>query len=80
MPIYEYRCDGCDASFETLVRAGHPDDARCPSCDGARLRRVMSVFAARGGTGDGAAEASRAIASNRSAVSGGCCGGACGCR
>ncbi|HEY6421556.1 MAG TPA: zinc ribbon domain-containing protein [Candidatus Binataceae bacterium] len=81
MPIYEYRCTDCDRSFEALVCAGR-EDAECPGCHGSHLVREMSVFAARGGNGDGAAAAAQAIASNGGSgarSSGGCCGGGCGC-
>ena len=30
MPIYEYRCRDCDATFEVMVRAG--DAVTCPRC------------------------------------------------
>jgi putative FmdB family regulatory protein len=83
MPIYEFRCEDCGTSFETLVRAGHRGDAQCPRCNGARLVREMSVFASRGGAGDSARAAADAIASNGGGTGrmggGGCCGGACGC-
>jgi putative FmdB family regulatory protein len=83
MPIYEFRCEDCGASFETLVRSGHRGDAHCPRCNGARLAREMSVFAARGAVGDSARAAADAIASNGASRGrmggGGCCGGACGC-
>jgi putative FmdB family regulatory protein len=80
MPIYEYRCAGCDCAFETFVRSGQDGDAQCPSCHGTRLRREMSVFAARGSTANGAAAAAEAIASNGGGrITGGCCGGGCGC-
>ena len=83
MPIYEYRCADCDRSFEALVRAGHHDQAECPACHGAHLKREMSVFAARVGNGNGAAAAQEAVANGAAGSAGGCCGGcgagACGC-
>lgn len=83
MPIYEFRCDDCGTAFETLVRAGHRDDAACPRCNGGRLSREMSVFAARGGNGGAMEAAAQAIESNCGGMGrmggGGCCGGACGC-
>lgn len=49
MPIFEYRCLGCEDAFEALVRARDEERAvRCPRCDGAKLERVPSVFAPRG--------------------------------
>ncbi len=44
MPYYTYRCTGCDAVFEALVRPS--DDApACPQCGGAALERQMGAFA-----------------------------------
>ncbi len=43
MPIHEYACRACHHRFETLVRAS--DTPRCPSCDGADLERLISLFA-----------------------------------
>ncbi|MFQ6034545.1 MAG: zinc ribbon domain-containing protein [Sedimentisphaerales bacterium] len=44
MPIYEYRCQQCDADFELLVRSSR-DKVKCPKCAGWRVRRKLSVFA-----------------------------------
>lgn len=74
MPIYEYRCDECASSFETLVRPGHEEDAECPACHGSRLSREMSVFAA---ARNGAESAP--VAGGPRMGGGGCCGGGCGC-
>ena len=45
MPIYEYRCEPCDHTFETLVR-GSGDVAHCPQCGGIDLAKQFSVPAA----------------------------------
>ena len=45
MPIYEYRCEPCDHSFETLVR-GNGDTPHCPRCNGIDLAKQFSVPAA----------------------------------
>jgi putative FmdB family regulatory protein len=68
MPIYEYVCMQCESHFEELVRMG--EEADCPDCGSADVRRQVSVFAAHG-----SAEAP----SLRGASGGGCCGGSCGC-
>ncbi len=83
MPIYEYRCADCDRSFEAFVRPGD-SGARCPHCDGKKLTREMSTFAARANNGDGAAAVATAIANSGASngggfTRGGCCGGTCGC-
>jgi putative FmdB family regulatory protein len=45
MPIYEYRCEPCDHTFETLIR-GQGDSAHCPKCGGIELAKQFSVPAA----------------------------------
>ena len=45
MPIYEYRCSGCQRKFSALV--GVIADAKppvCPRCGGTDLQRLMSRF------------------------------------
>jgi putative FmdB family regulatory protein len=44
VPIYEYRCLGCGAVFEKLVRMG-ADAPACPSCGAAEARRLVSTIA-----------------------------------
>jgi putative FmdB family regulatory protein len=47
MPIFEYTCSDCDNRFELLVQAS--TRIACPSCQGTKLEKQLSVFAA--GTG-----------------------------
>ena len=54
MPVYEYRCKKCDATFELLLYGG--DEARCPECASKDLARLLSVTAV--GKGKEAAAAS----------------------
>ena len=70
MPIYTYRCAGCGADFEKLVRNGTA--VTCPECKGKKLERRMSV-PARHGSGGRAAD----FSSLGPPAGGGCCGGAC---
>lgn len=42
MPLFEFKCNGCDAQFESLVRAG--DTPACPSCKSQNLERLISLF------------------------------------
>ncbi|MHB8376355.1 MAG: zinc ribbon domain-containing protein [Dehalococcoidia bacterium] len=73
MPIYEYFCRKCGATFELLrPMARSEEPAPCPRGH-AGARRTLSVFAAVGRGGEapymGAADSG-----------GGCgCGGACAC-
>lgn len=72
MPIYSYRCAGCGAEFEQLVRS----DTRvtCPGCQGRKLERLMSLTARP-------ASAGKASGPDLSRLGppagGGCCGGGC---
>ena len=71
MPLYEYRCAGCEQFFDRLVTydAATPP---CPSCGGDDVRRLISLIGGLGGT---------TSSSDAAASLGGCggCGGACAC-
>lgn len=72
MPTYEHRCRTCDARFEVrrpMAEAAEP--AACPAGHTDTVR-LLSAFASVGASrlGSGPAPAP---------VSGGCCGGGCGC-
>jgi putative FmdB family regulatory protein len=41
MPIYKYRCRGCEATFEALVR--WDGIVTCPHCGSSSLNRLISV-------------------------------------
>ena len=45
MPIYEYRCEPCDQTFETLIRTAD-DVAHCPPCGNVEVAKQFSVPAA----------------------------------
>ncbi|HYH38097.1 MAG TPA: zinc ribbon domain-containing protein [Azospirillum sp.] len=40
MPLYSYRCAGCGAEFELLVRAS--EAPACPACGGGALEKLVS--------------------------------------
>jgi putative FmdB family regulatory protein len=44
VPIYEYRCDDCGASFEVLQRMSDDPLETCEECGG-RLRKVLHPVA-----------------------------------
>jgi putative FmdB family regulatory protein len=46
MPLFEYRCTGCDHRFEALVRGS--EAPACPSCRGVELEKLFSAFAVGG--------------------------------
>jgi len=73
MPMYEYRCDECQAVSELLRTMKQADDAAaCESCGSQKTRRVQSVFQACASAGGGQGAGSSHV------HSGGCCGGGCG--
>lgn len=41
MPLYDFRCRGCGATFEALVRPPHAP--ACPSCASLDLERLPSI-------------------------------------
>ncbi len=58
MPLYEFRCEKCEHVMERLCRVGsNGKGLKCPKCGGGKLRRLMSVFAARS-KGEGGARTS----------------------
>ena len=72
MPVYEYRCPDCAATYEKLVRLSEPnDEAACPTCGG-RGKKLLSLFAS---PGRGDSEAASPVGAGGGG--GGCCGGGC---
>jgi len=47
MPLFEYRCKECDRRFEEFVLG--ESKPRCPHCQGAKLEKLLSVFAVSSG-------------------------------
>ena len=45
MPLYEYQCEPCDHTFETLIR-GNGDVPHCPKCGSVKVAKLLSVPAA----------------------------------
>jgi putative FmdB family regulatory protein len=42
MPIYEYRCESCDARFEEYLSTSAKPSPPCPSCGAENVVRLMS--------------------------------------
>jgi putative FmdB family regulatory protein len=42
MPIYEYECQKCHELTEIMQKMSDPPPAKCPSCGGKKMQRVMS--------------------------------------
>ena len=47
MPIYEYQCQACEHSFETIQRMNEPLLTECPDCGKDQLRKLVSAAAFR---------------------------------
>ncbi|MEH0019852.1 MAG: zinc ribbon domain-containing protein [Desulfobacter sp.] len=43
MPIFEYKCDACDKTFEKLVFANDTERIRCPECNSPDVTKQMSA-------------------------------------
>ncbi|MFQ5807671.1 MAG: zinc ribbon domain-containing protein [Phycisphaerae bacterium] len=47
MPIYEYECPACGATFEQLIRSKRDERAAvCSACGSREVTRRLSVFSA----------------------------------
>jgi len=55
MPIFEYRCRECGATFEVLVSASR-SAAPCKNCGSQNVEQLLSVFAVVGASSAAAAE------------------------
>ena len=45
MPLFDFTCRACRATFEALVRSGHPP--ACPNCGSADLEQHLATFAVK---------------------------------
>ena len=51
MPIYEFKCNKCDARFEQLCRLAWQGTVACPACGSRDLVKALSAFACPGSGG-----------------------------
>jgi len=47
MPIYEYQCEACGHSLETLQKVSDSPLTRCPRCGADALKKLISASAFR---------------------------------
>jgi len=45
MPLYEYQCERCNATFEVLLR-GAEQRVKCEKCGSRRVKKLLSAFSA----------------------------------
>jgi len=51
MPIYEYRCQDCDATFDKFVRSMSTEyEVECPECHSKNCKKSFSMFGTSGGS------------------------------
>jgi putative FmdB family regulatory protein len=48
MPIFEFVCSDCDEHFEVFLQGAAVPT--CPACQGANLKKQLSVFAVSAGS------------------------------
>ena len=52
MPLYEYKCQDCEARFDALRAMSQADTPiACPKCGSENTGRMISLFSAIGGEG-----------------------------
>lgn len=74
MPLYEYKCLGCEERFELLCCMSQDAQAViCPACGHTGARRLMSTFSARS-CGDGGGTTRPIAGQSRCGT---CAGGSC---
>jgi putative FmdB family regulatory protein len=77
MPIYDYRCEDCNARYEVYHKSREiAEDVVCPQCQSARAKKLMSVPAAA--VMNSAPSFSGQAGQCDNAGGCGCAGGACG--
>lgn len=48
MPIYEFKCNDCNKTFESLVLiASAVDTIRCKHCQSANIKKILSATSGR---------------------------------
>lgn len=75
MPIFEYACEQCGETFETLVRSPR-HEVSCPGCSSSNIHKLVSMFARSPRSESGVSGYSPGGASSGSGCSG-CSGGNC---
>ena len=50
MPIYEYECEKCKTTFETIVSINSTEDVSCKHCGSMDTRKLMSASSLKVGS------------------------------
>ena len=60
MPLYEYECNDCGATFEAMVAFKDADKMVCELCGSKHVDRLMSTFCSSVSSGGGGSAAAPA--------------------
>jgi putative FmdB family regulatory protein len=45
MPVFEYKCETCDATFSRLIWKPQAETGmKCPECESIHIRKLISTF------------------------------------
>ena len=59
MPLYEYRCQACGDTFETIRGLNDKDeDVECPKCGAKKAEKLMSACCTPKGSSSGSSTSS----------------------
>lgn len=75
MPLYDYKCDACQHTFEVSHPMSAPSPTECPKCQAHGVRKVLSTGGVLGSTKSGGNPAGPALPP---CATGGCGSGMCG--
>jgi len=54
MPLYLYRCEVCNETFDFLAGVGTGDEKpKCPRCKSTNVQKLLSTFGVRTGSSSG---------------------------
>lgn len=67
MPLFDFKCNNCGRTFETLVR-NCSEQVKCPDCGSDNINKLLSKFGFKSGSG---------FTSSSGGSCGSCKGGSC---
>ena len=48
MPLFEYKCSGCESRFEVLHKSpNNPEKVECPECHSTNVKKLLSTLVLR---------------------------------
>lgn len=64
MPLYEFKCETCQETFEELISSNEIERVKCPKCSSPDIKKLLSSGSIRMGVGKAPAPSEKC---------GGCC-------